>query len=221
MYEPDVTLTDFAVCLQCTLFALLARKAVSPAAARPAMLLFASLAVGALAGGISHGFLPDENTVAYDLVWRLTLLALGFTACALWWLGASLSFGPGPRRIIVVFALLDLAVYGAVVMFLSQRFVVAILNYVPATLFLLVAFWRRYHAGGGSRWLYGILAIVLTFVGAAVQQLGLASIPGLWTANASYHLIQIVAQTFLFVALRTTAAPTATLETPPARHLAG
>src|SRR5439155_373154 len=81
MTEPDVTLTDVGLAIECGIFALLIARRWPPA--MPLSLwfavFFASIGVAALAGAAVHGrFLPDSTSTQ----WLVPLVALGVTALA-------------------------------------------------------------------------------------------------------------------------------------------
>src|SRR5437899_12226208 len=81
MTEPDVTLTDVGLAIECGIFALLIARRWPPAT--PLSLwfavFFASIGAAALAGAAVHGrFLPDSTSTQ----WLVPLVALGVTALA-------------------------------------------------------------------------------------------------------------------------------------------
>ena len=57
MLEPDVTITDFILAVQCLCFAVLIYRKSDNI---PWLLLFGSLGIASLIGGVVHGFLCDE-----------------------------------------------------------------------------------------------------------------------------------------------------------------
>ena len=97
MTEPDVTLTDYALAVECALFVYILtvwRRPASPVGLWFA-LLFASLGLASLFGGTVHGFFLDEATVGYQVLWPATMLAIGGAAFAGWLAGATVLL---PRR---------------------------------------------------------------------------------------------------------------------------
>lgn len=200
MLEPDVTLTDFALALECAVFCVLVWRR-SPVDGGGAALrrwwtvFFASIGIAALIGGIVHGFVADDGSPAGRVLWVTTLLMLGVTSVAAWHLGSwLLPTGPWLRWLATVM----FVVYAAVVLFVTQRFVVAIAMYLPATVFLLVTLILRYRRAPSRPLLVGIGGLLLTFMAAAVQQLGIALHPVYFNHNALYHLLQFVALWMLF-----------------------
>ncbi len=201
MTEPDVTLTDYALAVECVTLALLTlRWPTSDAALRRAWtVLFGSIAVSSMAGGTVHGFFKDEATSGYLVLWTGTLLVLGVTATAVWFVASYTSVpsqvGGWMRRA----ALAVLAVYVAVVLFLVKKFYMAILVYLPATLFLLGALIVRRVRLSDRRATLAIIGLTLTLLGAVVQQAGIAVHPVYFNHNALYHLIQFVALILLYI----------------------
>jgi hypothetical protein len=97
---------------------------------------------------------------------------------------------------------LQLVGYSVVVMFIVQTFRVAILNYLPASIFLLVVFFLTYVRVRKGPVLIGLVGIVLTFVAAGVQQAGVVVHPIYFDHNALYHVIQAVALFMIFWSAR-------------------
>src|SRR5258707_4583064 len=84
MTEPDVTLTDYGIALECAILAGLLYRCRSGRGdlRRPFVLFFASSALGALAGGTVHGFFLDDRSLAGAALWRAAPLALPRTPLA-------------------------------------------------------------------------------------------------------------------------------------------
>src|SRR2546428_12921361 len=82
MTELDVALTDYALAIECALFAYLVQR-------REHALFFGPAAVASLAGGTVHGFFLDVRTLGHAVLWRTTLIAIGVTAACAWAIGAS------------------------------------------------------------------------------------------------------------------------------------
>ncbi len=79
------------------------------------------------------------------------------------------------------------------VVFVTDKFVFAIANYLPATVFLIVAFFARYQSNAVTPLAQGLAGLLLTLVAAGVQQARLAVHPTYFNHNALYHLLQAVA----------------------------
>src|SRR5256885_3890327 len=132
MTEPDVALTDYALALECTVFAYLLHRTEHK-------VFFGSAAVASLAGGTVHGFFLDARSLGNVVLWRLTLLAIGVTAASAWAIGARVLFAAPTARRITIAAAAALGAYGVVTMFITQEFRAAGGFFLPARLVLLVA----------------------------------------------------------------------------------
>ena len=204
LIEPDVALTDFGLAAECVLFAgwLQWRTLQDSPLRRWFVVLFAALGIGALLGGITHGFFPDAQAHAARVVWIATLIAIGVAALASWAVGAHVLFANTGARWLVMAAALLFALNVAVVLSISQSFLVAIAFYAPAIVFALIAFVLAYRASGNPSMLFAIAGIVLSLIAAVVQQTqtGIAAL-GL-SHNALYHLVQAAGLLLIFLTAR-------------------
>ncbi len=203
--EADVSLTDLGLALETAVFAVvLARQPTRWHRLRNwGVAFFGSAFVASLAGGIDHGFLRrDGRETAHDIAWVVTLLAIGGSALALARIGTELGMEGNAARSVNAFAAIAAAAYALIVLFAWQEFLVAILAYAPAAVFLLVIFVRRFLSTRERASVYGIAAVLLAFAAAAIQQLEIGIDDRYLGHNALYHLVQAVSFAFLFVALR-------------------
>jgi len=201
MTEPDVTLTDVGLAIECGILVLLIsrRSPRVPSLSLWFTAFFASIGAGALAGAAVHGnFVPGATRI----LWLVTLVALGVTALAAWRIAAGLFGGGAPGHWLARLATVEFFVYCGMVLFVTQSFTAAIVNYVPALAFLFVVFVRtsRRHPTAGPRW--GATALALMFVGSVVQFRRLALHPVYFDHNALYHAIEAIALLFMFGAAR-------------------
>jgi hypothetical protein len=197
MLEPDVTLTDIGLALECAIFAAL----LLPEGGAPARRWFGGFfgVVGAAAalGAVEHGFVADKASSAAVIVWTGTLLSVGLAAVAGWGAGARLVLGRRAARALTAGAAVAFAGYAAVIVFVERRFAVAIAFYLPAAIFLLVAFLLAARRGD-ARVNVGACGVGLTFVAAAVQQGRVGLHPRYFNHNALYHVIQGVGLFLVF-----------------------
>jgi len=202
--EPAVCLTDYALVIESVVVAtLLLRKPAANARLRGwFVLFFLALGLAALAGGTSHGFLQDRHPQLDAIAWSVTLLAIGMVGLAGWNIAATMIGEPRLARLVAVVAMLSFAGYVPVVLFIDDRFLVAVLYYLPATLFLLLLLlWRYIHTGHG--WILpGIAGLALALAGAAVQQSGIVIHPVWLDHNVLYHLIQAAAILLIYAFAR-------------------
>jgi hypothetical protein len=204
MTEPDVTLTDYALALECILFASLIYFLGDPKTPlRPRFaLFFAFIGLAALAGGTVHGFFPDSAMFGYRILWTATLIAAGLAAFATWAVAARLWLSEKAERRLVNLALVQFFLYGVTVLFFSQEFWVALANYLPPTLFLLIVFYELHRHMRIHELRAGTIGLVLTFVAAAVQHGRIAVHPVYFNHNSLYHVIQAIALLLIFRAAR-------------------
>jgi Family of unknown function (DUF6962) len=209
--EVDVALTDYAVTLECVLLTglLFRRGPVRRQMRRPFALLFASAAIGALAGGTVHGFFLEEDSPAGAVLWRIAMLAVGFTALACWSIGGRLLFAEGTARVIEAVAAFEWIVYAVVVVAIDHRFWIAVANYVPSVVFLTGSFLVAYRRRRQGPILAGLVGMVLTLAAAIVQRLRIGLHPAYFNHNALYHVIQMIAFVLVYQASRHLMAPSA------------
>jgi len=202
--EPDVTLTDYLVATECALFTyLLARKGDQKHPLRIWFaVFFGSISVAGIAGGTVHGFFLDIETLGYQILWPLTLVAIGVTALAAWVIGARIYFSLKVADRVRIVVAIGFAGYCLVVLFVTQSFSIAVINYLPAVIFLTVIFTLIYSQARERQVLVGLIGFLLTFIAAGVQQGGIALHPTYFNHNALYHLIQAVALFMIFWAAR-------------------
>lgn len=202
MNEPAVTLTDFGLAVECAILATLVGRQAPPPLRRWWVLFFVAVGAGALFGGLVHGYYSDHRTLGWRLLWYATMIALGVAATAVWSLGAYVQLGERMGALLRRSALWLLAVYVLIVLTISSRFIVAILMYLPATLFLLVALIDAYRRSPLREEGIAIGGLVLTLIAAAVQAFGVAVHPVYFDHNALYHLIQAIALILLYLGAR-------------------
>ena len=204
LIEPDVALTDFGLAVECALFAgwLYWRGAAGSPLGRWFVVLFVALGIGALLGGVTHGFLPETGSDAARIVWNATLIAIGVAALASWAVGAHVLFANSTARWVLAAAALLLMLNVAVVLYVSQSFLVAIVFYAPAMIFALVAFVLAYRASGNAVLLFAIAGIVLSLIAAVIQQTQTGIVALGLTHNALYHLVQAAGLLLIFLTAR-------------------
>ena len=200
--EPDVTLTDYCLAIECAVFAVILHRR-PPALLRGWFVIFyAAVGAASLLGGTVHGFFPDPDSTGQRLLWPATLLAVGLAGLAIWGLAAGLQFARPTARLVTGAAGLAFLCYAAVVLFVSQGFWVAIVYYLPASAAFLAVLLARYARTSDRRLIPAMTGIVLSFAASAIQQLGIVVHPLYFDHNALYHLLQAVALLLIFLSAR-------------------
>ena len=201
MHEIDVALSDYAISFFTIIFAvsLLRSPSGNTGARQWLVVLFLSLAAGALFGGISHGFFPDNESLGNKILWPATMIAMGVTALGAWNAGAALVFQSRLIRLVAILSSIAFAIYCGYILFVSQAFIVAIVNYLPASLFLLVAFGVVTYRTSSRLAFAGVCGVILTFVAAGIQQAKITAHPDYLTHNTLYHLVQLAGLWLIFL----------------------
>lgn len=203
LLEPDVALTDFALALISAGFVVwISRFKHGDGLRRAFLLFFGAVAVAALLGGITHGYLPKDDTPLYVTVWTGSLIAIGVAAFASWMIGARLLMRDQAAQPIIVLAAALLVSYVTILLLASSSFAVAVIHYAPAAIFLIVAFGIAYYRHRKRFMLAGVAGVAMTFAAAAIQQLGIGLHPTYLSHNALYHVLQGVSLFLIFVAAR-------------------
>ena len=205
MTQLDVSLTDYGLAAECLWFAYrMVRLRVTAASSLP--LLFAafyfSIAIAAVAGGTVHGFFLDESSHGYSILWPLTLMVVGVTALCGVEIGSALQFSRPIARYINAAAVAIFLAYCVVVLFFRRDFRVAVLDYVPALVFLGVTFLFAYRRRNQPRLLIGFIGVCTMLFAAAAQQAKIGIHPVYFDHNALYHVLQGIALFMVFLAAR-------------------
>ena len=204
MTEPAVTLTDYALAIECAVFVI----ALARLDARDRELcfwfvvFFASIGVASVLGGTVHGFFLAASSPGRRVLWPATLLAILVTSLAAWNIGAVLRLNERRVALVCRFAMAQLVVFALVVLLVTSEFYVVIIAYLPSTLFLLFALLTTYRSRPDRAISWGVTGLALTLVAAAVQQFHVGIHPVYFNHNSLYHVIQGGALGMIFVAAR-------------------
>ena len=113
MTEPDVTLTDYALMILCVAFVrnIAGQSFKMPILHKLWCVFFGSVALASLMGGTVHGFFLDESSLGFQILWPITLLAVGVTAGTAWVLSGLFAFGQGALKSSLIFCSRSRAIY--------------------------------------------------------------------------------------------------------------
>ena len=172
MTQADVSLTDYGLAIECTSFVyLITRLRTAATSLRQAFVVtFLSIAASAVTGGTVHGFFLDEITTGYRILWPFTLIVMGITGLSGVQIGTALQFSNRTRVNINRIALAAFVLYVLVVLFVRRDFLIAILGYFPALMFMGGGFLFAYRRLRRPPFLVGFLGICLMLFAAAAQQ---------------------------------------------------
>ncbi|MCL0105437.1 hypothetical protein M1N90_01610 [Dehalococcoidia bacterium] len=152
-------------------------------------ILFSSVGLAAFIGGTVHGFV-HENTLAHKILWRGSIICIGISALSAWIIGANIIFPPVTRKIILVLVSINFTIYFSYVVLFNQSFGVAVVNYLPSAIFLLIVFANVYRRSLDRLALFALIGFIFTFVAAGIQQLEISLHTKYFNHNALYHVIQ-------------------------------
>ncbi len=204
MLEPGVALTDFALAIENAIFAFVLSRVAGPNAKLRLwfVVFFSAIALGALLGGIAHGFAPSVWIMGRELTWTATMITIGLAGLGAWMSAAHIRNCEHARIGERIVGWGVFAAFVFVVLFVSQDFKYAIVAYLPAALFLLLSFYGWWRRSRQRVALTGAFGVLLTFVAAGVQQSSQSLHPVYMNNNVIYHLIQAGALAMVFLTAR-------------------
>jgi len=181
MTQVDVSLTDYALTVECAWFACrMARLRTAKSSFRL-------------------------------VLWPFTLIVMGITALSGVHIAAALQFSRPIAVYINRVALAVFLAYIVVVLFIRRDFLVAILGYLPALIFVGEAFLLAHLRNKKPAFLVGFLGVCVMLFAAATQQAKLGIDPRYFDHNALYHFLQAIALFMVFLAARETVNPGETI----------
>ena len=152
------------------------------------------LGIGALLGGIDHGFFEPANLPRY-LIQRSNWIVLGGVTFCLLMTTATQFFAAAARRVALVAAVVQFAAFTTAAL-LVDSFLVVILDYAPVMLLMLVMSVMGLGSGKGSgRMVAGILIL---FAASGIQAAGVDLFQPL-DRNGLYHLLSMMGVVFLYL----------------------
>lgn len=195
-FELATTLTDFLLTAVCLLCAWRLANAANAARFFGPVVFFGGFAAAALVGGIWHGFFSDEQTLAQQLVWWLTMLFAGVAAAGLALSGLELRGARAMRGPVLLLALL-LTIY-AILAWRDPRFLVSLIASVAGIAVCAAGFVSRLRDAGRRGAVLGLAGLGLSVVAALAQQRRVAIDPVHFDHNATYHVLLLPALALLF-----------------------
>jgi hypothetical protein len=94
--------------------------------------------------------------------------------------------------------------YFVIVLFIRRDFLIAILDYLPALIFVGGAFLLAHRRQKKPAFLIGFLGVCIMLFAAAAQQAKVGIHPRYFDHNAVYHVLQAIALFMIFLAGRET-----------------
>lgn len=191
MTQVDVALTDYALAVECALFVYLLGR-LRNTWSRPRhwlVLFFSSVAIATMTGGTVHAFFANHASLGYRVLWPITMIMIGLAALSGTHFALVLQGSCSIEAPVSYFLWGILAVYTVVVLWISSDFLIAILAYLPAVVYLGVVFLLTYRRYGKPVSVVGFLGVCVTLLAAVIQQAKISISAG-FNYNSTYHVIQ-------------------------------
>jgi hypothetical protein len=203
MTQQYVALTDYGLSIEClTFLAFLVRLRSVPRLRFWFLVFFLSIAVSSLIGGTVHGFFAEPSFVGEKILWPLTMIGIGVTALsgvqiarAILW--PDCKSAPADTAVYSAFC-----IYCGVVLFVSANFLIAILGYLPAILFLAWVLMKNYLRSHQRSFLTGFFGLAVILFASVIQQIKILDSSPYFNRNVLYHIMQGIGLLMVFVAAR-------------------
>ena len=127
------------------------------------------------------------------------MIATGITALSGWYVGSVFLKNQQLAKVIKKIGIVQFVIFTLVILFYSQDFFLAAINYLPTTIFLLVMFIKEYYRSNHQSLIFAICGILLIFLGSFIQMAKIALHPEYFNHNALYHVLQFIAMYLLFI----------------------
>jgi hypothetical protein len=169
---------------------LLARSGSISSAAGSWAIAMLFMGIGALVGGIDHGFLePRGNTPVHRVFEKAKNIAAGILAFFVLLTVGKQFFGAGAQPVFLVVGMVQLGAFIAATLLLDS-YLVVILDYAPAMILFLVISILGLEAGTGS-WQM-IAGLLVSAAASLIQALGVDTFSPL-DRNGLYHVLLMAA----------------------------
>lgn len=203
MTQPYVALTDYALSIECLTFVVfLARLRSGLRLHFWFLIFFASITVSSFSGGTVHGFFLDPSFVGERMLWPLTMIGIGVTALSGIQIARSMLWSDAksaPAKAAVYGAF---CIYCGIVLFVNASFLIAILGYLPAMLFLAWALMKNYLRSRQESLLTGFLGLVVILIASVIQQIKILDSSHYFNRNVLYHILQGIGLLMVFTTAR-------------------
>ena len=195
LHEPMTLLTDYALGALCVTLAIRMRGKGLPQSRSSWSQALLACAIAAFAGGTYHGFLPWMDASLAAVLWRLTLLAIGWAAYAAV-VATCRAHLADRQRVVIWIARLQVGIY-ALAAIASGEFIVAIIDYSLAFVFVLAVHCWAWRDRGDRAALTVVFGVLVSFLAAGIQAAELAPHQA-FNHNDLYHVVQMAGTALLY-----------------------
>jgi hypothetical protein len=199
MNEPDVTLTNLVIVVECLAFGWACARGPRSVLRNALVAFFAASALASGSAGLVHGYAPNHGDASYSLLWTVAMLAIIAASAALALAaGEVIDWSRTARRRLAGVIAITAACLSAAVILGWREFTLAVVVYVSAIIWLAYAFAARWWDRRSVSLVVGIAGLLLAILAGVLQQLQYSPVPGLLSHNAWYHVLQIIALAAFF-----------------------
>ena len=203
MTQRYVALTDYGLSIECLTFvAILALLRPAPRLRFWFLVFFSSVAASSFIGGTVHGYFEQPSFVGERVLWPMTMIGIGVTALAGAQIAKGLLLAEHDSTMANAIIYGAFCVYCGVVLFVNSSFLIAILGYLPAMLFLAWALMKNYRRSGQSGLRTGFLGLLVILFASLIQQIKFLDSSQYFNRNVLYHILQGLGLCMLFVTAR-------------------
>ena len=207
IYEPMTALTDLLITFFTSLWALSLMQIVQESHSLTHAHwsnAFWMTAVGGFFGAVSHGIGPNLPLIIRTAIWRLTLIAIGWTAFFMLMGTSVYILSPESVRWIKWLPIIFILAYH-ICLFIKDDFSVVIAFYAPVLVIVLLSYVYGYLVLMRTPAIYVIIGVVVSFIAAFVQHKKLV-LHKHFNHNDLFHVIQLVGLYLLYVGVFNTNA---------------
>jgi len=204
MTQLDVALTDYGLALECGIFLYLLTLVRRDLKSLRFwfLIFFLSIGLAALVGGTVHGFFEGSQLVGDRILWPITMIVIGVTSLAGIQIAATMYFAGKKAIQILWIGSTGFLVYCFIVLRITDNFLIAILGYLPALVFLSAVLLRSYLMTKGKAFLKGFIGTCTVLMASLVQQARISIHPHYFNHNALCHVLQGVGLFMIFTTAR-------------------
>jgi hypothetical protein len=203
IYEPMTTLTDLMLTVFTAIWALSLAKLTQKYT--DATLVYWSnvywmTALSAFLGALSHGIGPNLPVKSKTVLWRLTLIAIGWTAFFML-MGTFQNILSADSIKLLRWIPIILIIFYHIALFKRDEFSTAILFYAPVMVIVLIAYSYAYLYLSIASALNVVIGMIISFA-AAVIQFKKIGIHKHLNHNDIFHVVQLVGLYFIYLGIK-------------------
>ena len=196
IYEPTTAITDFVIFFMGCYYSWVMMNIPSSMFHKIWAISFITLSLGALLGGISHGFGPMLSKVAKMIIWRLTLLFIGLTALVLLF-SVLMIITDGEINIRILPFFVILFGYYNYKVYKNDSFLIAVKFYLPFIVISLACFLYVFIYKGYVGALFISVGLLVSIFASLIQSSKIV-LHRHFNHNDLFHIVQMIGMYLMF-----------------------